>query len=114
MEQKLEVDVHAHWNETAPVYRLYVNNEMLTERTFSWTSYQYYLKEHLYCNLDTGVHTLLLENLDCAGSFELNDFKVNNKPVDKNLMKSNGNKIEWKFIVDLVNANSHANHIITR
>lgn len=111
MEHKLEVDVHAHWNDTAPVYRLYVNDEMFVERTFGWTSYQFYLTEHICCDLYTGVHTLRLENLDAQGSFELDNFRVNNMLVNKNLMKSNGNKIEWQFIVDLVNANSHANHV---
>jgi hypothetical protein len=111
MFHKLEVSVHSHWNENPPVYRLYVDDEMLTERTFSWTSYQFYLIEHIGCYLDTGVHTLKLENLDTDASFELDDFKVNNNPVNKNFLKSNTSDIEWKFIVDLVNDNSHSNHI---
>ena len=110
MEHKLEVDVHAHWNENPPVYRLYVDDEIFTERTFSWVSYQYYLTEHLCCNFSTGVHTLKLENLNTESSFELDAFKVNNNPVNKNLLKFNGNKIEWQFIVDLLNPNSHGNH----
>lgn len=110
MEHKLEIDVHAHWNNTPPVYRLFVNDEMFIERTFGWTCYQWYLKENLNCDLDTGVHTLRLENLNHESTFELDNFKVNNRVVHKNLMKSNGNKIEWKFIVDLINPNSHANH----
>jgi hypothetical protein len=90
MEQKLEVDVHAHWSSDPPVYRIYVNNEMLVERTFGWPSYQMYLTEHIACDLDTGVHTLTLENLNSNGRFELENFKVNQQPVNKNLLKTNG------------------------
>jgi hypothetical protein len=113
MEHKLEVDVHAHWSDTPPIYRIYVNEEMLVERTFGWASYQFYMTEHICCNLDTGVHTLKLENLDSTAKFELGEFKIDNNTVNKNLLKSTDNKIEWKFIVDLKNSNSHANHFTT-
>jgi hypothetical protein len=114
MEHKLEVDVHAHWSGDPPVYRIYVNHEMLIERTFGWPSYQMYLTEHISCDLDTGVHTLTLENLDTASRFELDNFKINTQPVNKNLLKTNGAKTEWRFIVDLVNTNSHSNHFTVK
>lgn len=100
MLHKLEVSVHSHWNEVAPVYRLYVDNELLTERTFGHTSYQFFLIEHIFCNLETGVHNLTLENLDNNARFELDNFHVNGIQVNKNLIKSNGTRIEWRFIVD--------------
>jgi hypothetical protein len=111
MEHKLEVEVHAHWSDRPPVYRLYVNDEMFTERTFGWPSYQIYLVENIFCELLTGVHTLRLENLDLHGRFALDSFTVNGNLVNKNLMKSNGSSIEWRFIVDLVNKNSYNNSI---
>lgn len=111
MEHKLEVDVHAHWSDNPPVYRLYVNDEMLTERTFGWASYQWYLTEHMCCDLDTGVHTLRLENLDIESRFELDNFRINGTVVNKNLMKSNGASAEWRFIVDLINKNSYQNSV---
>jgi len=102
MEHLLQVDVHAHYsiNGNCPAYRLYVNGEMLAERTFGWPPYQIYLTEHMYCNLHTGVHTLRLENLDSEGKFELDNFFVNKNQVNKNLLKVNENKIEWRFIVE--------------
>jgi len=100
MHTKLEVDVYSHWSIDPPVYRLYVNGEMLTERTFGWPSYQNYIKEHLFCDLDTGVHTFKLENLDRNARFEIDNFKVNNTTVNKNLLKTNDLEIEWRFIVD--------------
>ncbi len=114
MEHKLEVDVHAHWSDRPPIYRLYVNDEMFTERTFGWPSYQIYLKEHLYCELDTGVHTLRLENLDVSSRLELDNFRINGSVVNKNLKRSNGATSEWRFIVDLVNQNSSYNPITVK
>jgi hypothetical protein len=100
MHTKLEVDVYGHWSDNPPIYRIYVDNEMLVERTFGWPSYQNYITEHMYCDLDTGVHTLILENLDPNSRFELGYFAVNKQPVNKNLLKTNDNKIEWRFIID--------------
>lgn len=100
MLHKLEVSVHAHWNDNPPVYRLYVDNEMLTERTFSHTPYQFFVIEHIFCNLPTGVHNLTLENLDREARFELDNFQMDGIKVNTNLMKSNGSKIEWRFVVD--------------
>ena len=38
-------------------------------------AYQIYLKEHMCCELETGVHVLRLENLDLFGRFELDNFR---------------------------------------
>lgn len=108
MHQKLEVEVYRllRWNGDAPVYRIYVNDEMLIERTFSWPSHQNYIKEQLFCNLDTGVHTFKLENLDSTGNFEVKNLKINDILVDKNLLRRSENNIEWRFIVDNLLRNS--------
>jgi hypothetical protein len=100
MHTKLEVDVYGHWSDNPPDYRIYVNDEMMIERTFGWPSYQNYITEHMYCNLDTGVHTLRLENLDANSRFDLASFTVDKNPVNKNLLKTNGVQIEWRFVVD--------------
>lgn len=114
MHTKLEVDVYSHWSDNPPIYRIYVDNEMLVERTFGWPSYQNYITEHMYCDLDTGVHTLCLENLDSNSRFELEFFTVDKQPVNKNLLKTNGARIEWRFIVDnLLNRNELPAHNLT-
>ena len=100
MHTKLEIDVYSHWSDNPPMYRIYVDNEMLVERTFGWPSYQNYIREHMYCDLATGVHTLCLENLDSDSRFELEYFTVDKTPVNKNLLKNNGSTIEWRFVID--------------
>jgi hypothetical protein len=102
MHTKLEVDVYSHWSDNPPIYRIYIDNEMMVERTFGWPSYQNYITEHMYCDLVTGVHTLSLENLDPTSRFELEYFTVDKTAVNKNLLKTNGARIEWRFIVDTV------------
>ena len=114
MHTKLEVDVRAHWSDEPPIYRIYVDNEMLIERTFGWPSYQNYITEHMYCLLDTGVHTLSLENLDSNSRFDLEYFTVDKNPVNKNLLKTNGSKVEWRFIVDhVLNTRESRSHNLT-
>ena len=114
MHAKLEVDVYSHWSDDPPIYRIYVNGEMLIERTFGWPSYQNYITEHMYCDLDTGVHTLCLENLDNRSRFELEHFKVDQQSVNKNLLKTNGARIEWRFVVDnLLNRRETPTHNLT-
>lgn len=114
MHTKLEVDVYSHWSDHPPIYRIYVDGEMLVERTFGWPSYQNYIREHMYCDLDTGVHTLCLENLDPNSRFELEYFTIDTTPVNKNLLKSNGSRIEWRFIIDnLLKNNEPQPHNIT-
>ena len=114
MHTKLEVDVRAHWSDEPPIYRIYVDNEMLVERTFGWPSYQNYITEHMYCSLDTGVHTLSLENLDSTSRFELDHFTVDKNPVNKTLLKTNGSKVEWRFIVDhVLNTREPRSHNLT-
>jgi hypothetical protein len=34
---QVQYDVFCDWQDSPPVYRLYVNNELFTERSFIWT-----------------------------------------------------------------------------
>jgi hypothetical protein len=35
---QFEYEVHCDWTGTPPVYRLYVNDELFTERTYIWNN----------------------------------------------------------------------------
>ena len=119
MEVKLEVDVHVNWTDSPPIFRFYVDDELLTERYFTLPPDQFYITEHMYCWLDIGVHTLKLENLDPSSTFELKNFKVNNNPANQNLKinegrntkGTNGVITKWSFIVDDLLPNHQNNHI---
>jgi len=101
VECKIQVQVHAHWSDNAPGYRIYVDNDLLTERTFGWISYQYYILENIICELNDGSHTLKLQNLDKKHSrFELTGLTVNGKSIDSHLYATTESELLWNFTID--------------
>lgn len=96
---KLEVDVHAHWNDEPPVYRIFVDEEMFIERTFGWPSFKNFIREHIFCNLDNGLHSVRLEHLGKDCRFDLVNLKLNNKMIDVAFLDVQKTKITWNFIV---------------
>ncbi len=72
----MSCDVYCHWSEQAPSYRVYVDNDMLVERTFRWPGYQNYVKEHIICKLDSGLHVIRIENCSSNGKFTLDNFVI--------------------------------------
>jgi hypothetical protein len=98
-DAKLEVDIHAHWNDEPPVYRIFVDEELFTERTFGWQSFRTFIREHIYCNLDNGLHSVKLEHLGRDCRFDLVNLKLNNHLIDAKFLDIQPDKIVWNFIV---------------
>lgn len=74
---KLHLDLHCDWKRVPPIYRLYVNHELFTERTYTWGGTQY-LQEVLQLKAPTGKYTVRIDNLgdsDCQ-------FKIRNLTAD--------------------------------
>jgi hypothetical protein len=78
MLHQITVDVKCSWSDRPPVYRLYVDNELMTERTFAWPGYQVFIKENLICDLEAGKHFIKLENCSSTGFFELENLCIEN------------------------------------
>jgi hypothetical protein len=59
----VSIDVYCHrdW-ETGPIYRLYVDGDLLTERNWAWPGYEIYINEHIEVDLEPGEHKITLEN----------------------------------------------------
>ena len=53
-------DVHCQWEGLPPIYRVYVNNELFTERTWIWDD-SYYLEEMLQISAPAGEYTITYE-----------------------------------------------------
>ena len=71
------------WHTTAPSYRVYVNDNLLTERTYNFNNSEIYLEEHIPLLTTAGAHFLKIINLDPVyGEFVVKNFKVNNKIRD--------------------------------
>ncbi len=72
----INVNVACHGAENV-IYRIYVDEDMITERTFVWPGYKNFIRENLICLLDPGIHKLTIENCSKAGHFELSNFTLN-------------------------------------
>lgn len=73
----IKVNVACRGVENA-VYRIYVDNDLITERTFIWPGFKNYIRENIICLLEPGTHTLTIENCSKVGCFDLTDFSLNN------------------------------------
>lgn len=76
MLQHITVDVHCNWSEVPPAYRIYVNNDLITERTFSWPGYQVYIRENITCDLAQGIHRIRIENCNTFGKLHIDNLIV--------------------------------------
>jgi hypothetical protein len=64
---RVECDVHMSWRgDIPPIYRAYINDELLTERTFIWQNAC--LEEQLQLQVDPGTYELKFELLDDHGA----------------------------------------------
>lgn len=75
----ISVDVWCNYDDfVKPAYRVYVDSDMLTERTFIWKSATQYIREHIEVNLASGSHYLTIENL----TPEMAKYRIDNIQVD--------------------------------
>lgn len=78
----LTVDVYCQkTHEGSLIYRLYVNDDLLTERTWRWPVYKTYINEIIEVELEPGSHSVRLVNAD--GNITFNNVTINKKTVSK-------------------------------
>jgi hypothetical protein len=82
MEVKISADIYCDYADAAPAYRIYVDRDLITERTFRFPPAEIYLQETVICNLDPGTHAVRLEALDANGTFSVRNVQVNNQSSD--------------------------------
>ena len=70
---KIEFDLYCEWKTNPPAYRVYVNDEMFTERNYVWSGPQY-LTEILQLSAPAGRYKVRIENLG-TGSFKVRGLK---------------------------------------
>jgi hypothetical protein len=56
---QVQYDVYCDWQGKPPSYRLYVNGELFTERTFTWRDF--YLEEVIPIDANPGNYTIRYE-----------------------------------------------------
>ena len=79
----ITVDVYCgHLHDAQPNYRIYIDGELLTERTWRWTPYKVYIQEHIEVNLEPGDHNILIDNSKSESTFNLKNLLVRGVPFD--------------------------------
>lgn len=74
----LSVDVYCKSAyDPEPTYRVYVDQDLITERTWIWNRHETYIQEHLEADLEPGTHTIRVESVG-----EFAGFQVVNLTVD--------------------------------
>lgn len=77
---RIEVDVYCEWQIEPQAYRLYIDNDLYTERTYIWHNPNQWVREILVAELESGEHTIKLEPVTSGFSgFKLQNFAVNNQ-----------------------------------
>jgi hypothetical protein len=76
----ITVDVYCARSEGSPIYRVYVDDDLLTERNWSWPAYEVYIQEHIEVDVAPGSHKL--DIVDCSNNnvFYLKNITVNGTP----------------------------------
>jgi hypothetical protein len=79
----LSLDVYCRTtHESNLVYRIYVDQDLLTERTWIWPAYETYINEYIEVNLNPGTHRVQLVNP--GGNITFKTVALNNNIVSKN------------------------------
>lgn len=77
---ELAIDVKCRWDTYAPSYRIYIDDELLTERSYIWHNSEAYIRENILVNLAPGEHTLILEK--CGEKWVWGEFSLENFTID--------------------------------
>jgi hypothetical protein len=85
---KVLMDIHCEWTGTAPSYRVFVNDELFSERTFIWR--EQYLTEMLQISAEPGVYQVRVEPVLVAPTesivqnsshFDITNYQIEHGPA---------------------------------
>jgi hypothetical protein len=78
---KINFDLHCDWKKAPPNYRVYVNHELITERTYIWGITQF-LQENIQLNAPPGKYNIRVDNLgDPECQFKIRNLSAATGPV---------------------------------
>ena len=78
----ITADVYASWGDVHPCYRIFVDGDLLTERVFTWSGHEAYIREHIEVNLMPGEHNLTIEQVGKAGKIQIKNITVDGVASD--------------------------------
>jgi len=59
----IEFYLFCHWKDLSPTYRIYVNDELFTERTYIWRNDTHILQERLAITTDLTAANIRIEQV---------------------------------------------------
>jgi len=79
----LAVDVYCNTAQNGtPAYRVYVDNDLLTERNWLWPTWEIYIEENIEVDLESGNHKVYIESCGADSSFTCKNLRVNGVAAD--------------------------------
>ena len=89
----VKCDVYCDWKDQPPVYRLYVNDELFTERTYIWQ--QQYLEEMIPIYAGPGKYRIRYELVPPnTGTITVKNMRIAHGPVGSSVKKNSILRIE--------------------
>ena len=82
-EYTLTADVYARYNDKPPRYRLYIDDNLLTERDAGWNGLEYYVTETMIVFLEPGDHAFRLEQIGTDGTVSIKGLQLNGSPISE-------------------------------
>ena len=77
---QVQCDVYCKWDGNDTRYRLYINDELFTERSWIWSSKEYYLEEIITIESLPGLYKIRYELLEPTGSkLKIRNMRVTTK-----------------------------------
>jgi hypothetical protein len=73
---EITVDVYASGGDVQPRYRVYIDNDLLTERDFVWPAHEIYVEEHIQVRLMPGKHSVRIEQVGTNGKIHAKNVVV--------------------------------------
>lgn len=94
-DQQIEIHLDVHWSGDdiphglagaciyVPAYRIFVDSDLLTERTYVHHSHDSYIEESIVVRLRPGQHLLRVEKLnDPRDMLKISNVRINNESSD--------------------------------
>jgi hypothetical protein len=63
-------------------YRVYVDEELLTERDFIWDGLEFFIREHILVELEPGPHKLYIEEIPSGQRISIKNVTVDGTRCD--------------------------------
>jgi hypothetical protein len=77
----LEFDLYCIDPASSPIYRIFIDGDLIVERTYIWNNIHEYLREEIYVNLDFGYHKLSIESLGTRRVFFTANATLNGRDI---------------------------------